>query len=171
MVLLTVWMADDFDDLSLSSRADLAVYPLAEVEGEGEQFPSPTFISNAVVPEWTPCERTVRVHAIPNETPGGMCIHGQKERYKQMMRIPKRLVTLLSYLRMRRGEYEQHAQQHDMPSDAASLRVMYLHRRLGSDHGSLHVEEVDVMCRRVYDSPDEQTVCALSVKPLALIQR
>ena len=87
-----------------------------------------------------------------------------------MMRIPERLKALLPDLRMRRSVHQQHAQEHDVPSDAAGFRVMYLNSSLWSYHRSLNVEEVDIVRCGVYDRPEEQAVRALSVEPLTLIQ-
>ena len=70
---------------------------------------------------------------------------------------------------MRCGEHEQHAQQHDMSSNAASLGVVYLHRRLLAHLRALHIEEVDIVRADVHDRPQQQPVRDLSMKPLVLI--
>lgn len=47
-----------------------------------------------------------------------------------MMRVPEGLITLLPDLCMSGRKNEQHAQKHDMPSNATGLHVMNLHRSL-----------------------------------------
>ena len=124
-----------------------------------------------MIPESLAREWTIGIHRISHETPRRMRIHRQEERDEEVMRVPEGLEALLPDLRMRRGVHEQHAQEHDVPGDSTSLRVVYLNCSLRSDHRPLDVEEVDIMRCGVYDGPEEQAVCALSVEPLALVQR
>lgn len=42
---LTIWMADDFDDLGITSGSDLAVETLTQVESTSPELPSPSFVS------------------------------------------------------------------------------------------------------------------------------
>lgn len=72
------------------------------------------------------------------------------------MRVPERFIGLLSYTRMSGRVHEQHAKQHDMSSDASGFRVVYLDGGLWANLGSFHVEEVDVMSRRVTYRPEQQ---------------
>jgi hypothetical protein len=67
------------------------------------------------------------------------------------------------------GVHEEHTQQHDVASNAAGLRIVDLYRRLRPDLVALHVEEVDIMCRDVENSEEQEAVRALAVKPLRLI--
>ena len=87
------------------------------------------------------------------------------------MSIPERLVALLSYLRMRSREHEQHAQQHDMPGDTARLHVMDLNCGFGTDKRTLHVEEINVVCCNVHHGPEKHGVGHLAVEPFAFVQR
>ena len=122
-----------------------------------------------MIPEPLPRKGTDRVHGIAHEASRRMRVHGQKEGDEQMMRIPEGLIALLPDLRVRGRVHKQHAQQHDVACYAAGLGVVDLHRRLRSNHRALDVEEVDVVTRRVHDTPEQQTVCALPVEPLALV--
>lgn len=87
-----------------------------------------------------------------------------------MMCIPECLKALLADLRMRRGIYHQHAKQHDMSSDAASLVIVDLNGGLFSHLTSLHVEKVDIMGSSVHNRPKKQAICDLPMKPLALVE-
>ena len=51
-----VRVADDFDDLGRASGPDFAVEALEEIQAAAEQFPAPTFVPNAVIPELRACE-------------------------------------------------------------------------------------------------------------------
>lgn len=88
-----------------------------------------------------------------------------------MMCIPKCFVALLPYLRVRCGEHEQHAKQHDMSCDAAGLHVMDLYRGFSTHKRAFHVEEVDIMRSYVHYGPEEHSVGDLAMEPLALVQR
>ena len=87
------------------------------------------------------------------------------------MRVPESLVALLSDLRVRGGEHEQHAQEHDMSSNATSLHVVDLHGGFGSHERAFHVVKVDIVRGNMHDGPEEHGVGDLAVKPLTLVQR
>lgn len=70
-----------------------------------------------------------------------MRVEGEEERNEEVMRVPEGLVRLLSNLCMSSSEHEQHAQKHYMPSDTASLSVVYLDCSLLPNLGSLNIEE------------------------------
>lgn len=84
-----------------------------------------------------------------------MRVHGEEEWDEQVMRVPKCLIALLPNLCMSRRVHEQHAQQHDMPSNATSLRIVNLHGRFRSDHRALDIEEVDVVRSGVHNGPEK----------------
>ena len=70
-----------------------------------------------------------------------MSIQSEQERDEQMVSVPKCFVGLLPYLRMSCGEHKQHAEEHDVACDAASLSVMNLYSCSRSDLISLYVKE------------------------------
>lgn len=122
-------------------------------------------MSPVLLREWR-----VRLHTVANEATGGVRIHRQEERNKQVVRVPKRLVALLSYLGVRCGVHQHHAQQHNMSSDPSGLSIVDLYCRLFPNLRALHVEEVHVMCGRVNDCPEEHAISYLSMEPLTFIQ-
>ena len=63
-----------------------------------------------------------------------MRVHGEKEGNEKVVRVPERLIALLTDLCVCRGVHEQHAEEHDMASNASSLRVMDLHCGLRPHH-------------------------------------
>lgn len=75
-------MADDFGDSSIATRIYLAVYPLAEVDTTTEEFPAPTLVSDAVLPEGVAGERGVGFYAVADETLRGVGIKAKEERYE-----------------------------------------------------------------------------------------
>ena len=116
-----------------------------------------------------------------------MGVEGEKERYEEVVGVPERFVGLLAYSNVRGREHHEHAEQHDMTRNTASLGVVDLHSGLGSYLISFDIEEavdvsealdmnasrhsLDVMGTSMHTSPKEQRVSHLSVKPLRFIQR
>lgn len=124
-----------------------------------------------MAPEVLSCKWRVRLNAIPDETTSRMGVHGQQERDEKVVRVPERFVALLPYLRVRRGEHEQHAKQHDMARNTTGLHVMNLHSGFSSHQRTLDVEEVHVVRCYVNNSPEEHGVSDLAMEPLAFVQR
>lgn len=124
-----------------------------------------------MTPKVLSCEWRVGLDAVSDKTTSRVSVHGQQEWDEKMVRVPERFVALLSNLRMRGGEHEQHAEQHDMACDTTGLHVMNLHGGFSSHQGTLHVEEVNVMCCYVNNSPEEHGVSDLAMEPLAFVQR
>lgn len=69
------------------------------------------------------------------------------------------------------GVHQQHAEQHDVSSDATSLGVVYLYRGFRPNLALLNIEEVDIMCTDMADGEDQHCIGDLSVEPLGLVQR
>ena len=167
----TVRVANHLHDLGLPSGSDFSIDALTEVDGSPHELPSPPLIPDAMTPEPFASKRTIRLSAISDEAPGRVRVHGQQERDEEVMRVPKRLIALLSDLGVRRRVHEQHAEQHDVSGDAAGLGIVDLHGGLAADLRALDVEEVDVVRGHVHDGPGQEGVRDLAVEPLALVQR
>lgn len=88
-----------------------------------------------------------------------------------MMSVPECLKRLLANFGMRGRIHKKHAEQHDMASNTAWLRIMNLDCSNRANLGPFDVEEVDVMTGDVDDGPEEHGVCDLSMEPLRLIER
>lgn len=88
-------MTDHLGDLSCASGTNLAVEPFKEIKTTTNKLPSPTFITQTMIPEFLSCKWRNRVCGIPHETTGGMSVECEHERHEQMMRIPKRFEGLL----------------------------------------------------------------------------
>jgi hypothetical protein len=93
---LTVWMADDLDDLSLTPATDLSVETVQEVKTTTEELPSPTFVTDAMGPEVVGVERRKGWSCVTDEAASCVRVHSEQERDKQMMRVPECLERLLS---------------------------------------------------------------------------
>lgn len=100
-----------------------------------------------------------------------MSVHGEEERNKEVVGVPKSLERLLSYLMVCGGVHEQHDQKHDVASNTACLSIMDLDSRDRSDLALLDVEEVDVVSTYVDRGEHQQGVGALPMKPLRLVER
>ena len=84
-----VGMFYDFEDSCVSPSTDLTIESLAQVESTSYQFPSPSFISYAVIPERFPGEWRIGFDSVANEAICCVCIHSQQEWNKEVMCIPE----------------------------------------------------------------------------------
>lgn len=103
-------MLYDLDNLRLPPGSNLSIEPLTQVKTTSDQLPSPSFISYAMVPEVVSRKGRVGIGRVSDKASRGMSVHRQEKGDEQVMRIPERLIALLSDLRMRSREHEQHAQ-------------------------------------------------------------
>ena len=159
-------MSYDFGDDSLPARSNFSIQALCKVQPASNQFPPPTFVADAVLPERFAGERRVWLHSISDEAVGCVSVHSKEEWDEEVMCVPESLERLLAYPMMCCGVHEEHTQQHDVASNAAGLCIVDLYRRLRPDLVALHVEEVDIMCRDVENGEEQEAVRALAVKPL-----
>lgn len=134
-------MADDFEDLGRSSRVDLTVYPLEQIEATSPKLPPPAFVPQAMVPERLASEWRKGQRRVSDETLGRVGVKPEKKWNEQVMGVPKGLVGLLSYLDVGGSEHHKHAKEHDMPCYATRLCVVYLNCALRSDLVPFNVEE------------------------------
>lgn len=84
-----VGVANNFDNLSLASAADLAIQTVEEVQTASDKLPSPALVTNAVRPEVVLVERRVGRDCVSDETARCMCIHAEQERDEQVMCVPE----------------------------------------------------------------------------------
>lgn len=101
--LLTVWVANNLDDLGLASATNLTVEAIEEVKTTSHKLPSPSLVTNAVGPEVVVVEWRESWSGITDEAAGRMGVHAEQERDKQMMRVPEGLERLLANPVVRRG--------------------------------------------------------------------
>jgi hypothetical protein len=182
---LTIWMTDDLDDFGFSSTSDLTPNSFTEIEPPSPEFPSPSLISNAVVPEILACEGGEWQLCVSNETSRGVGVEAKQEWDEQMMGVPERFERLLTDLVMGSRVHEKHAEKHHMSCHATSLRVVDLNCAYGSDLRSLNIEKagivswvvsslhcglLDVMSADMDDRKEQQSVCNLPMEPLRLVQ-
>ena len=67
-----------------------------------------------------------------------------------MMSVPEGFVGLLTYANMSSCKHHEHAKEHNVTSDAASLRVVYLDSRLWTDLVALDVEKAVMVSGNSY---------------------
>jgi len=107
--VLTVWVTDDPDDLSLPSAADFAVQAVHQVQATSKKLPSPALITDAMSPEVFFVERRVSRDGVANEAAGRMRVHAEQERNEQVVGVPESLERLLSDPVVGGGVDQQHA--------------------------------------------------------------
>lgn len=134
-------MFDHFDNLRRPPSSQFSVHPLDKVQPTTHQLPSPTLITQTVIPEHLSRERRVWLRCVAHKTSGSVRIKPQEKRHEQMVRVPERLETLLSDLLVCRRVHEHHTQQHHMACYASGLPVVYLDRCFGAGLVAFHVEE------------------------------
>lgn len=138
---LTIRMTDHLCDDGGTSGPNLAVEPLHEVETAGYQFPSPTFVTKAMVPKPLPRKGGDRICSVTYEAASCMRVEGQQKRNEQVMRVPESLERLLSDAMVGSGIHEHHAQKHNMAGDSTCFSIMYLDSIYGADFVLLDVVE------------------------------
>ena len=99
-VIRTVRMSDNLGNLRFAPCTNLAIQPLDEVESPTNELPSPTFVTETVIPEGFARKRRLRRDSISNEAARGMRVESQEEGDKQMVSIPESFVGLLSNARV-----------------------------------------------------------------------
>lgn len=139
----TIRMTDNLHNFCLSAAADLTVQTIHQVQTTSKEFPSPTFVANAVVPEVGTSKRRMSGSGVTDEAAGGMRVHPQQERNEEVVSVPESLERLLPDPVVCCGVHEQHAEQHDMASDATSLGVVDLKSNLRSNLTLLYIEEAE----------------------------
>lgn len=110
ILILTIWMTHDLDNLRLPPAPNLTVQTVKQVKTSSYKFPSPTFVANAVVPEVCSRKRRVSWDGITDEAVGSVRVHAEKERNEQMMSVPESLEGLLSDPVMRGRIDEKHTE-------------------------------------------------------------
>lgn len=88
-------MADNTSNLGGTASADLTVETLNEIDTATKQFPSPTFVTDTVLPEDLTGERRESVGRVTDEAAHSMSVHAQQERDEQVVSVPERLERLL----------------------------------------------------------------------------
>lgn len=67
-------MTDHFGNFSRPPGIDLAVNALKEVQPSTPELPSPSFVADAVIPEWLACQRREWRYGVSDEAAGRMSI-------------------------------------------------------------------------------------------------
>jgi len=119
-------VSDDTGDLGLADGTDFTVKTLAQVEGAGPKLPSPTEVTNAVLPVLVSGEGREALGGVAHKAADRVGIEGQEEGDEEVVGIPKRLEGLLPDAVVRGGVHQEHAQKHDMAGDATGLSVVNL---------------------------------------------
>jgi len=136
-----VGVADDFDDLGRAPRVDFAVEALEQVDATAPELPPPALVADAVVPEVGAGEGGVGVGAVADEAVGGVGVEAKQEGDEEVVRVPERLERLLPDFGVRGGVHQKHAEEHDVPCDAAGLSVVDPDGSVRSDLGPFDIEE------------------------------
>ena len=108
-ILLTVWVANDLDNLGLAPATNLTVQTVHEVQAAAYKLPSPSLVTNAVGPEVVVIKGRKGLCSVTHEAAGCVCVHAEQERDEEVVRVPKRLERLLSDPVMGCGVDQKHA--------------------------------------------------------------
>ena len=127
-------MDEDLGKLGRATGTDLPPDALEEVDNTGPDGETPGEVTKAdlwVVEGEGLSEPWLRATA--NEASRGVCVEADHEEERQMMSIPERLKTLLTYFRMGGGVHEDHNEQHYMASNTSRLAVVDINRIFRTD--------------------------------------
>lgn len=125
----------------LPPNPPLPPHPLPQKPRRHHQFPPPPLIPLTMAPKRSSRKRTITFHRVPHKTSRGVRIHGQEEDNVEVVGVVEGFEGLLTDLGMRGRVHQEHAEQHDVPGDAAGLGVEDLDGGEGAELGALDVEE------------------------------
>lgn len=134
-------MADNASDTGCSTSPDLTIETLDQVNTTAKELPSPTLITDTVLPEEGAVKGRDAVGSVTDETTNGVSVHSQHEGDEQVVSVPERLEGLLANSVVRSCVHEKHAEKHNVARNATGLGVVDLDGEHWSDLGSLDVEE------------------------------
>lgn len=134
-------MADNTSNFCCPTSSDFAVQTLKQIDSTTEKLPSPSFVANTVFPEGFPGKRRIGICRVAHKATDSVRVHAQEEGDKKVVRVPECLKGLLANSVVGGGIHEQHAEEHDVASDAAWLGVMDLNRKERSYLGPLNIKE------------------------------
>lgn len=146
---LTIWMTNDSRDLGQALSPNLTVKTLCQVTSSSKQLPSPSLITDAVLPEEVSGKGRYGVDRVTNEAADSVGVKSEEEGDEEMVRVPEGLERLLADAVVRGGVHQQHAEEHDVASNTAGLGVVDLDGGDLSELGLLHVEETKKAVRPV----------------------
>lgn len=134
-------MTDNFDNLRLTARANLTIQTFDQIKATSPQLPSPSLVSQAMIPEVRSCKWREWIDAITHKATSGMCVHGQEKRDEEVVRIPEGFEGLLADLCVGRGIHQEHAEKHNMTRDTTSFFVVDVQRDFWPDLILFDIEE------------------------------
>lgn len=141
VIIRTIRMANNTSNLCCPTSSDFTVQTFNQIDSTTEKLPSPSFVTKTVFPEWFTGKRRVGICRVTHKATDSVRVHTQQEGDEKVVCVPECLKGLLANSVMGRGVHEQHAEEHNVASDAARLGVMDLNRKERSYLGPLNVEE------------------------------
>jgi hypothetical protein len=151
--MLTIWVPNDARNLGWPPSARLTNQTFHQVESASEEFPPPALITQTVLPEVFTGKWRARIGSVSDEASGRVSVEGKEEWDEEVVSIPECLEGLLSDAEMSSRVYQEHAEEHDMASDAARFGVMDLDGRDWSDLRFLNIKEAFLV------SPQHHSSC------------
>lgn len=89
-------MSNNSGDLGLASGLDFTVESLDEVHSTGPKLPSPSQVTNTMLPELVSGKWRDGFSSVADEAANSVGIQAQQKRDKQVVSIPKRFERLLA---------------------------------------------------------------------------
>lgn len=134
-------MTDNSRDLGRPTSTDLTIETLHQVNATANELPTPTLITNAVLPEQLAGEWRESIGCVTDEAANCMRVHAEQEWNEQVVRVPERLERLLADPVVGGRVHQQHAEQHYVTRDTAGLSIVNLEREHRSNLRHLDIEE------------------------------
>lgn len=138
---LTVWMTDNASDLGLTTGSYFTVETLEKVQSTTPEFPSPSLVSKAVVPEVVSGEGRKGVGRVTHEAACSVGVETEKEGNKQVVSVPECFKGLLADLGVCSRVHQQHAEKHDVACDTSGFLVVNMKGDFWTDLSLFDVEE------------------------------
>jgi hypothetical protein len=134
-------MANNASNLGLTASTNLTIQTFHKVESTSEELPSPSEITNAVLPVDVASKRRVGILAVSDKAADSVGVETEEEGDEQVVSVPEGLERLLADLVMSSSVHQKHAEQHDVARDTTRLDVMNLDSSDWTNLGLLDVEE------------------------------
>lgn len=102
-------VANNTGNFGLATGADLSPEALNKIEASGPEFPSPSEITNTVLPELVAGKRGDGVGSVADEASDSVGVESEEKGDEEVVSVPKGLERLLTNTGMGCGVHEQHA--------------------------------------------------------------
>ena len=120
-------------NLGVSHSSNFAIQSLQQVKDTSDQFPTPSEVSQTMIVVIFASKGGVRFGRIADKAPDRMGIKTKKERYEQVVGIPKGFERLTANSNVGGSIHQEHTEKHDVAGDTPWFFIMDIDSPKGSN--------------------------------------